>query len=257
MLQLDWLIVRLRPNSVSSGSTEMQFDCTEQSPQPSQTAALIITRRDGSSIRPRLRRRRFSAAQVCTNTIAEQPGVSRSVRITWSSSSRWASLTPGAIVFGRIGVRIFRDQVDFAHAFAVQLEGDLLRREIAVHMLAAGHGDGVVVEDLVGDVGLRGDRLADREAARVEVGAVAEIGEDVLLVGERRDADPGHALAAHMGEGLGVAVHPQRHEVAADAGQRAAAFRHLGRGVVRDSPSRSKACGRRAPWPAPATPRGR
>ncbi len=41
------------------------------------------------------------------------------------------------------------------------------------------------------------------------------------------------AFAAHLGEGRGVAVHPVRHEVAADAGQRAAALRHLGRGVVR------------------------
>ena len=36
-----------------------------------------------------------------------------------------------------------------------------------------------------------------------------------------------------MGEGFGAAVHPQRHEVTADAGEGAAAFRHLGRGVVR------------------------
>ena len=66
MLQFDWSIARLRPNSVSFGSTEMQFDCTEQSPQPSQTRSLMNTRRGGSSIRPRLRRRRFSAAQVCS-----------------------------------------------------------------------------------------------------------------------------------------------------------------------------------------------
>jgi hypothetical protein len=37
LLQEDWLIWRLRPNSVSSGSTDRQFDCFEQSPQPSQT----------------------------------------------------------------------------------------------------------------------------------------------------------------------------------------------------------------------------
>jgi len=98
LLQVDWLIVRLRPNSVSSGSTEMQFDCTEQSPQPSHTAGLMIKRREGSSIRPRLRRRRFSAAQVCTNTIAEGPLSSRHVFMTFSSSSRWATLTPGAIL---------------------------------------------------------------------------------------------------------------------------------------------------------------
>ena len=79
MLQVDWLMARLRPMSVSSGSTEMQFDCTEQSPQPSQTAGLMTRRRGGSSSVPRLRRRRFSAAQVCTNTIAEAPLVSRRV----------------------------------------------------------------------------------------------------------------------------------------------------------------------------------
>src|ERR671926_394838 len=102
-------MARLRPNSVSSGSTEMQFDCTEQSPQPSQTGGLIMT-------------------------------------------------------------------------------------------LAAGHRDGVVVEDLVGDVGLGGDRLADGENAGVEISAVAEIRKNVVLVGEGRNANPRHALAAHMGE---------------------------------------------------------
>ena len=114
----------------------------------------------------------------------------------------------------------------------MELERDLLRRQLAVDMLAAGHRGRVVVEDLVGDVGLGGDRLADREASGVEIGAVADIGEDVLFLGKRCDADPGHALAAHMRERFGAAVHPQRHEVAADAGEGAAALRHLGRGVV-------------------------
>src|ERR1700736_375375 len=64
LLQLDWSIVRLRPSSVSSGLTETQFDLSEQSPQPSQTASLMTTRLGGSGKVPRLRRRRFSAAQV-------------------------------------------------------------------------------------------------------------------------------------------------------------------------------------------------
>ena len=41
-------MVRLRPNSVSSGCTETQFDFTPQSPQPSQTSSLMMTRLSGS-----------------------------------------------------------------------------------------------------------------------------------------------------------------------------------------------------------------
>ena len=64
LLQLLWSISRLRPYSVSSGSTDTQFDFTPQSPQPSQTSELMTVRFAGSTILPRLRRRRFSAAQV-------------------------------------------------------------------------------------------------------------------------------------------------------------------------------------------------
>ena len=48
LLQLDWSIARLVPSSVSTGTTETQFDFAEQSPQPSQTSSLIITRLAGS-----------------------------------------------------------------------------------------------------------------------------------------------------------------------------------------------------------------
>ena len=64
MLQEDWLMTRLRPNSVSSGSTDRQFDFTLQSPQPSHTISLITARTAGSGNSLRLRRRRFSEAQV-------------------------------------------------------------------------------------------------------------------------------------------------------------------------------------------------
>ena len=66
LLQLDWSISRLRPSAVSFGTIDTQFDCTEQSPQPSQTSALMNIRTGGSGASPRLRRRRFSAAQVCS-----------------------------------------------------------------------------------------------------------------------------------------------------------------------------------------------
>ena len=48
LLQLDWSMRRLRPNSVSTGCTDTQFDCTPQSPQPSQTSSLMMTRLSGS-----------------------------------------------------------------------------------------------------------------------------------------------------------------------------------------------------------------
>ncbi len=41
LLQFDRLILRLRPNGVSFGSTLRQFDSTEQSPQPSHTRSLM------------------------------------------------------------------------------------------------------------------------------------------------------------------------------------------------------------------------
>src|SRR5215510_5846630 len=64
LLQADWSISRLVPSGVSNGTTATQLDFTPQSPQPSHTAALMYTRLSGSGNRPRLRRRRFSAAQV-------------------------------------------------------------------------------------------------------------------------------------------------------------------------------------------------
>ena len=57
-------MVRLRPNSVSFGKIDTQFDCTPQSPQPSQTASLMTMRLATSGYSPFFRRRRFSAAQV-------------------------------------------------------------------------------------------------------------------------------------------------------------------------------------------------
>ncbi len=99
--------------------------------------------------------------------------------------------------------------------------------------LSAGHRDGVVEQNLIGHVHAGGDGLPDRHQAGVIVGAVADIGEDMLFVGKGRDADPGNSLRPHMGEGCGVSLHPLRHEMAADSRQSPAAVRHLGRGVVR------------------------
>ena len=52
-------------------------------------------------------------------------------------------------------------------------------------------------------------------------------------VGEVAGAHPGGALGAHVGKGLGIALHADGQRVAADAGQRHRAVGHLGRAVVR------------------------
>ena len=125
------------------------------------------------------------------------------------------------------------DGGDALDAHGDQLAGDLLCRQPAVVGLAAGHGDGVVEEDLVGDVGACGEGGADRLHAGMVVGAVAEVLEDVAAFGEGCLADPVRALAAHMGEAQRLAVHPLHHVVTADAGIGAGAVGDLGRGIVR------------------------
>ena len=101
------------------------------------------------------------------------------------------------------------------------------------HRLAAGHGHRVVVEDLVGDVDAGRNGLADGQQAAVKVGAITNVGEHMRFVDEGRLADPGHALATHLREAGRGTVHPQGHEMAADAGHGARTFGHLGGGVVR------------------------
>ncbi len=139
----------------------------------------------------------------------------------------------GPVRAGGIFVGLVGDERDFLHALGGDLPRDHVDGQAALVALAAGHGDGVVEQDLVSDVGLSVDRPADRQHAGMIVGAVAEILEDVLALREGRLADPVRAFAAHVGEALGRAVHPLRHEMAADAGIGAHALRHAGGGVVR------------------------
>src|SRR5574337_1617800 len=104
-------------------------------------------------------------------------------------------------VGGAVGAgRAVGDHDNVGDALGFQLADKERNREGAIHGLAAGHGDGVVVEDLVGDVHFGGHRLADGEYAGAEIGAVPQVGEDVLLAGEGRLPDPGHAFAPHLGE---------------------------------------------------------
>ena len=135
----------------------------------------------------------------------------------------------------RAGVllRLVGHDDDRLHALADELLRDAGDREVPFDGLPARHRDGVVEQDLVGHVDAGRDGGANRERARVRVGAVAQVLEHVLRVGERRLPDPRRALAAHLRERHRVAVHPRRHVVAADAADGAAAFGHSRRSVVR------------------------
>ena len=128
---------------------------------------------------------------------------------------------------------VVRQQHDGVYAFAQHLMRDLRHGQRAIDRLAAGHRHRIVVEDLVGDVDAGRDRLADRQRAAVEIGAIAQVLEHVLGIGERGLPGPGDAFATHVGEGVGIAVHPRHHVMAADAGQCPRALRHHRRGVVR------------------------
>ena len=106
------------------------------------------------------------------------------------------------------------------HALGLQLAGQLRNRQRARGDLAAGHRDVPVVQDLVGDVHARRDAGFHRQRAGMEQRAVADVLEDVLLVHERRHADPGRAFAAHLRDELHVAARvaqAHRHGVAADS----------------------------------------
>ena len=108
---------------------------------------------------------------------------------------------------------------DFYRALGPHRLSDLHYRvalRALAHLLAAGHGHRVVVQNLVGDVHPGGNALAHCQHAAVKVSAVAEVGKHVLLNAEGLLAHPGHALTPHLGESHRGAVHPDGHEVAAN-----------------------------------------
>ena len=113
------------------------------------------------------------------------------------------------------------------------LSCDHRHRQGAVNGLAARHRYRVVKQDLVGDIDFGRDSGPKRKQAGMVVSTVAQVGKHVLLAGKRGLPDPRHALAAHLRERFGIAVHPAHHVMAADSGQPPRSFRNPGGGVVR------------------------
>jgi hypothetical protein len=111
-------------------------------------------------------------------------------------------------------VRNYSNPLD---ALGAHLMRNHVDREIAVMRLTAGHGHRVIVQYLVSDIGAGSARKTDRKRAGMIIGPVAYILKNVLAGRKRRLADPLRTLAAHLREAMGVAVHPERHKMAADS----------------------------------------
>ena len=86
----------------------------------------------------------------------------------------------GPVGADRVLVRLVADHDHLRDALGGDLPANLVRRDAALYGLAAGHGDGVVVKDLVGYVDAGRGGGADRHQAGMEVGAVAQVLEHML-----------------------------------------------------------------------------
>ena len=128
---------------------------------------------------------------------------------------------------------------DFLHPFGMKLCGDVRRRDAAIegfafNGLAAGHRNRTVEQHLVGDVYARGDTGPDRQQPRVEIGAIAEVLEDVIHLHKRRLPDPRRTFAAHVVQRDRVPVgQPCGEAMAPDTAHRHRTLGHAGGSVMR------------------------
>ena len=75
-------------------------------------------------------------------------------------------------------------------------------------LLAACHGNRIIEQYFIGDVGFSRDIGADRQKPRMEIGAIANILEHMLGWHKGRLPDPIRTFCAHMGVKRGRAIHP-------------------------------------------------
>ena len=150
-LQAVWSIVRLRPNSVSIGCTETQFDALPQSPQPSHTASLMTTRMSGLGIeRPFLRRRRFIRGAGLVVDEDRRARHRRELRFCTASRFSRRKHRPSCRDRPAHALRVFLPGRPHTMAIAATPSaahccGDALDREATLDRLPAGHRDGVVI----------------------------------------------------------------------------------------------------------------
>ena len=106
-----------------------------------------------------------------------------------------------------------------AHALCNLQSGVALRA--LTNRLTTCHRDRVVVQNFVGDVDARRDTLAHSQDTAVEVGAVANVGKNMLVIDKWLLSHPWRSFATHLGKPRRTAVHPQGHEVTTNTRHRA------------------------------------
>ena len=106
-----------------------------------------------------------------------------------------------------------------AHALCNLQSGVPLRA--LTNRLTTCHSDSIVIQNFVSDVDACCHALAHRQDTAMEIGAVADVGKNMLVVDKRLLADPWRSFAAHLGKPSRTAVHPQGHEVTTNTRHRA------------------------------------
>src|SRR3954453_18502998 len=162
----------------------------------------------GSGALPRLRARRSSAAHAWSWIRTVTPLTFARPACTSARSSRWWTFvialrfswpdlcgSPRGVAISLRPPSGDRTLLDAPELEPARHRGDL---QLPEHVLAAGHRDGVVLEDLVGDVRARGSGEADRQRRGVVERAVADVLDEVVGLRERLHADELRALAAHL-----------------------------------------------------------
>ncbi len=140
------------------------------------------------------------------------------------------------------------------HPFEGEPSGQLGYRHAPGRILPTGHGHRLVVQQLVGDVRPAVHRRPDGQGAGMEEGPIAEVLDEMGVVGEGEEPVPLGALAAHLGDAdrLTPAVGVERrHDVAADAHPDQGVVAGPGGTVVRTSRTEIRGPGgqRRGPHP--------
>ena len=106
-----------------------------------------------------------------------------------------------------------------AHALR-NLQGGVALRALT-NRLTTCHRHGIVVQNFVSDVDACRDTLAHRQDTAVEIGAVANIRKNMLVIHKWLLSHPWRSFATHLGKPRRTAVHPQGHEVTTNTRHRA------------------------------------